>query len=210
MAFIRLKNVSKKVKNRLLLNNVSLSIPKGSIATLEGINGSGKTVLLKAILGLIKTSGEIYVTEKKVLPNEKYPIKAGILIENPAVVETMSAYKNLELLKVLQDEVSNEDIDNVLKEMNLEHTQDEKVKNFSLGMRQKLGIGQAMLGNHPLIILDEPTNALDRESLVKLISYIKRVNEKGTTFIIASHDHEFINEVATKRFLMREGAIVEK
>lgn len=210
MAFIRLKNVSKKVKNRLLLNNVSLSIPKGSIATLEGINGSGKTVLLKAILGLIKTSGEIYVTEKKVLPNEKYPIKAGILIENPAVVETMSAYKNLELLKVLQDEVSNEDIDNVLKEMNLEHTQDEKVKNFSLGMKQKLGIGQAMLGNHPLIILDEPTNALDRESLVKLISYIKRVNEKGTTFIIASHDHEFINEVTTKRFLMREGAIVEK
>lgn len=210
MAFIRLKNVSKKVKNRLLLNNVSLSIPKGSIATLEGINGSGKTVLLKAILGLIKTSGEIYVTEKKVLPNERYPIKAGILIENPAVVETMSAYKNLELLKVLQDEVSNEDIDNVLKEMNLEHTQDEKVKNFSLGMKQKLGIGQAMLGNHPLIILDEPTNALDRESLVKLISYIKRVNEKGTTFIIASHDHEFINEVATKRFLMREGAIVEK
>lgn len=210
MAFIRLKNVSKKVKNRLLLNNVSLSIPKGSIATLEGINGSGKTVLLKAILGLIKTSGEIYVTEKKVLPNEKYPIKAGILIENPAVVETMSAYKNLELLKVLQDEVSHEDIDNVLKEMNLEHTQDEKVKNFSLGMKQKLGIGQAMLGNHPLIILDEPTNALDRESLVKLISYIKRVNEKGTTFIIASHDHEFINEVTTKRFLMREGAIVEK
>lgn len=210
MAFIRLKNVSKKVKNRLLLNNVSLSIPKGSIATLEGINGSGKTVLLKAILGLLKTSGEIYVTEKKVLPNERYPIKAGILIENPAVVETMSAYKNLELLKVLQDEVSNEDIYDILKEMNLEHTQDEKVKNFSLGMKQKLGIGQAMLGNHPLIILDEPTNALDRESLVKLISYIKRVNEKGTTFIIASHDHEFINEVTTKRFLMREGAIVEK
>ncbi|MBE9388574.1 ATP-binding cassette domain-containing protein [Vagococcus salmoninarum] len=210
MAYIRLKNVSKKVKNRLLLNNVSLSIPKGSIATLEGINGSGKTVLLKAILGLLKTSGEIYVTEKKVLPNERYPIKAGILIENPAVVETMSAYKNLELLKVLQDEVSNEDIYDILKEMNLEHTQDEKVKNFSLGMKQKLGIGQAMLGNHPLIILDEPTNALDRESLVKLISYIKRVNEKGTTFIIASHDHEFINEVTTKRFLMREGAIVEK
>lgn len=210
MAFIRLKNVSKKVKNRLLLNNVSLSIPKGSIATLEGINGSGKTVLLKAILGLIKTSGEISVNEKEVLPNEEYPIKAGILIENPAVVETMSAYKNLELLNVLQDEVSHEDIDNVLKEMNLKHTQDEKVKNFSLGMKQKLGIGQAMLGNHPLIILDEPTNALDRESLVKLISYIKRINEKGTTFIIASHDHEFINEVATKRFLMREGAIVEK
>lgn len=210
MAYIRLKNESKKVKNRLLLNNVSLSIPKGSIATLEGINGSGKTVLLKAILGLLKTSGEIYVTEKKVLPNERYPIKAGILIENPAVVETMSAYKNLELLKVLQDEVSNEDIYDILKEMNLEHTQDEKVKNFSLGMKQKLGIGQAMLGNHPLIILDEPTNALDRESLVKLISYIKRVNEKGTTFIIASHDHEFINEVTTKRFLMREGAIVEK
>ena len=210
MAFIRLKNVSKKVKNRLLLNNVSLSIPKGSIATLEGINGSGKTVLLKAILGLIKTSGEISVTEKKVLPNERYPIKAGILIENPAFVETMSAYKNLELLKVLQDEVSNEDIYDILKEMNLEYTQDEKVKNFSLGMKQKLGIGQAMLGNHPLIILDEPTNALDRESLVKLISYIKRINEKGTTFIIASHDHEFINEVTTKRFLMREGAIVEK
>lgn len=210
MAFIRLKNVSKKVKNRLLLNNVSLSIPKGSIATLEGINGSGKTVLLKAILGLIKTSGEISVTEKKVLPNERYPIKAGILIENPAFVETMSAYKNLELLKVLQDEVSNEDIYDILKEMNLEYTQDEKVKNFSLGMKQKLGIGQAMLGNHPLIILDEPTNALDRESLVKLISYIKRINEKGTTFIIASRDHEFINEVTTKRFLMREGAIVEK
>lgn len=210
MTYIRLTNVSKKVKKRLLLNNVSLAIPKGSIATLEGINGSGKTVLLKAILGLIKTSGEIVVDDKRVLPNEEYPIKAGILIENPCVVENMSAYKNLELLKVLQADVSNEDIYDVLKEMNLEHTKKEKVKKFSLGMKQKLGIGQAMLGNHPLIILDEPTNALDSQSLAKLISYIKKINEQGTTFIIASHDHEFINEVATKRFLMREGAIIEK
>ncbi|MGQ5708950.1 ATP-binding cassette domain-containing protein [Lactobacillus sp. PSON] len=208
MSYIELKNVEKTTKRRKLLSNINLNIDKGEIATIQGINGSGKTLLLKAILGILKTTGEVKVADQIVTPKDKFPVKAGILIENPSVINEFSAYKNLDLLAKLDSNIKEKDFLELLGYFNLP---DEKVKNFSLGMKQKLGISQAFVGKYSLIILDEPTNALDDESIQKLVDLIKRYNQKyGTTFIIVSHDKDFVNEVSTKKLYIKEGQVYEK
>ena len=207
MSFIELNEVGKIVKRRPLLHDVSADIPEGSITVLEGINGSGKTLILKAILGLIKTSGEVIVNGKKMKVQEPYPIKAGILIENPSLIEEFTAYKNLELLAKLDPDIQEKQINDLLAYFDLTRFPKQKVKKFSLGMKQKLGIAQAFLGAYPLIVLDEPTNALDHESIGKLIRLIDGYNRKGSTFVIASHDHEFVNKVATQKLYVQEGTI---
>ena len=207
MSFIELNEVGKIVKGRPLLHDVSADIPEGSITVLEGINGSGKTLILKAILGLIKTSGEVIVNGKKMKVQEPYPIKAGILIENPSLIEEFTAHKNLELLAKLDPDIQEKQINDLLAYFDLTRFPKQKVKKFSLGMKQKLGIAQAFLGAYPLIVLDEPTNALDHESIGKLIRLIDGYNRKGSTFVIASHDHEFVNKVATQKLYVQEGTI---
>ena len=207
MSFIELNEVGKVVKRRPLLHDVSADIPEGSITVLEGINGSGKTLILKAILGLINTSGEVIVNGKKMKVQEPYPIKAGILIENPSLIEEFTAHKNLELLAKLDPDIQEKQINDLLAYFDLTRFPKQKVKKFSLGMKQKLGIAQAFLGAYPLIILDEPTNALDHESIGKLIRLIDGYNRKGSTFVIASHDHEFVNKVATQKLYVQEGTI---
>lgn len=207
MSFIELNEVGKVVKRRPLLHDVSADIPEGSITVLEGINGSGKTLILKAILGLINTSGEVIVNGKKMKVQEPYPIKAGILIENPSLIEEFTAHKNLELLAKLDPDIQEKQINDLLAYFDLTRFPKQKVKKFSLGMKQKLGIAQAFLGAYPLIVLDEPTNALDHESIGKLIRLIDGYNRKGSTFVIASHDHEFVNKVATQKLYVQEGTI---
>ncbi|MBC1522519.1 ABC transporter ATP-binding protein [Listeria aquatica] len=211
MSYITLNHVSKTLKGTPLLQDISVSINKGDIVALEGINGSGKTLIIRAILGLIKTSGEIKVDSQMVRVGEKYPVKAGILIENPSLIEEFTAFTNLELLAELQENVTEEDIISLLKEFNLPFQGKQKVKKFSLGMKQKLGIAQALIGNSELIILDEPTNALDQTSIQNLIHYIKKLNQElNITFIIASHDLPFIESLATKHFIVKEGTVSEK
>ena len=208
MSFIELKNVEKTKRGRKLLSNINLQIDKGEIATIQGINGSGKTLLLKAILGILKTTGEVKVANQIVTPKDKFPIKAGILIENPSVINEFSAYKNLDLLAKLDSNILEKDILELLEYFDLPN---DKVKNFSLGMKQKFGISQAFLGKYPLIILDEPTNALDDDSIQKLVNLIKQYNEKySTTFVIVSHDKDFVKEISTKQFIIEEGRIHEK
>ena len=207
MSFIELNEVGKIVKRRPLLHDVSADIPEGSITVLEGINGSGKTLILKTILGLINTSGEVIVNGKKMRVQDPYPIKAGILIENPSLIEEFTAYKNLDLLAKLDPVIQEKQINDLLAYFDLTRFPKQKVKKFSLGMKQKLGIAQAFLGAYPLIVLDEPTNALDHESIGKLIRLIDGYNRKGSTFVIASHDHEFVNKVATQKLYVQEGTI---
>ncbi len=205
MSLIKLVNVSKSVKNQVLLTNVSLTVNAGDIVTLEGINGSGKTLILKAILGLIRTTGDVLVNDQKLTVGGKFPIRAGILIENPSVIDNFTAKKNLELLARLLPEVTDQQIDDLLAQFELPINDNKKVRKFSLGMRQKLGIAQAVLGQSPLIILDEPTNALDAESIAKLIIYLHQLQQRGCTFIIASHDHDFVKQVASRRFQVKAG-----
>ncbi|KRK65796.1 ABC transporter, ATP-binding protein [Companilactobacillus tucceti DSM 20183] len=210
MSFIKLDAVSKQVKKQTLINNVTLKINKGDIATFEGINGSGKTLILKAILGLIKTNGTILINNQQINIQDTYPIRAGILIENPSLIEKLTAFQNLKLLAQLQDEISDDDIKELLTLLGLEENIHRKIKYFSLGMKQKVGIAQALLGNNELIVLDEPTNALDEESIDLLVRIIREFKSNQTTFLITSHDSNFINQVSTRPFVVRNGAINEK
>lgn len=207
MSFIELKQVSKTVKKRPLLHDVNANIEQKSITTLEGINGSGKTLVLKTILGLIKVSGTVTVDNQPVRTEDPYPVKTGILIENPSLIEDFTATKNLELLAKLDPNISNKQIEDLLDYFDLARFPKQKVKKFSLGMKQKLGIAQAFLGSYPLIVLDEPTNALDTESIAKLSKLIKQYRENGSTFVIASHDRDFISQVATHQLYVKEGTI---
>lgn len=211
MAYITLEHVSKTIKKIQLLQGISMQIEKGDIVALEGINGSGKTLIIRAILGLIKTTGEIKVNGQVIHVGEKYPVKAGILIENPSLIEEFTAFRNLKLLAELQDNVTDDAIISLLKEFDLPYEGKQKVKKFSLGMKQKLGIAQALLGSNELVILDEPTNALDQNSIHKLKAYIKKINTQyNSTFVIASHDPQFIENLATKHFSVAGGVVCEK
>lgn len=207
MSFIELKQVGKVVKKRALLHDINACIEQNSITTLEGINGSGKTLILKAILGLIKVTGSITVNGKLVKPEEPYPVKAGILIENPSLIEEFTAYQNLLLLAKLDSNIQIEEINYLLEYFDLSRFPKQKVKKFSLGMKQKLGIAQAFLGRYPLIVLDEPTNALDQESIAKLVKLIHKYQYDGLTFLIATHDSNFVEQVATKELSVQEGTI---
>ncbi|MQS89029.1 ATP-binding cassette domain-containing protein [Companilactobacillus mishanensis] len=210
MNFIELDSVTKTTKKRNLLNQVSFKIQKGEIVTLEGINGSGKTLILKAILGLIHTSGQISVANSRVRVEDKYPIEAGILIENPSLIEGFNAFQNLELLAKLQPRIERYEIYDLLRIFHLDKAGNEKVRKFSLGMKQKLGIAQALLGQNELIVLDEPTNALDKGSIADLITIIKEINESGSTFIIATHDCKFIDEISTRRLYVKDGEVYDE
>ena len=209
MSFIEMQNVSKVIKGHQLLQNVSLSIEEHEIIALEGINGSGKTLMLKAMLGLIKTDGQITVAGESVQPKLKYPIRAGILIENPSVINDLTAQQNLELLAALQSGIDTTMITDLLVSFDLGQVGNQKVKKFSLGMKQKLGIAQALLGSNPLIVLDEPTNALDEASIERLVGLIQRVRDGGSTFVIASHDRDFVTEIADRRFNVKAGVVSE-
>lgn len=207
--FIELKNVNKVISGRQLLSQVNCEIEAGQIAVFEGINGSGKTLILKTILGLMKVDGEVLVAGKQVKPQDAYPVKAGILIENPSLITDFTATQNMELLAKLDEHISATEIAELLKYFDLSRFPNEKVKKFSLGMKQKLGITEAFLGSYPLIVLDEPTNALDSDSIDKLVDLIKLRQSKGCTFVIASHDRDFVEQVATKRFKVEEGVVHE-
>lgn len=211
MSYIELENVSKKYKELEVLKDISLKIPKGSITTFEGVNGSGKTLLLKAILGLIRTSGTIKVNHQIVNVEDKYPVMAGILIENPSILPFLSGFQNMKLLAELIPNFNHDEINQLLAQFGLLQAKDQQTKKYSLGMKQKLGIAQAFIGYPPLIVLDEPTNALDEESLANLITFIKQVNqEKQTTFLIASHDKAFIKSLSTNRVKVKEGHTYEE
>lgn len=210
MDYIKLEAVTKLNKNRTLLDNIDATIAEGEITTLEGANGSGKTMVLRAILGLIKVTGTVQIKGTTLNINDKYPVKAGILIETPSLIENFTAFQNMKLLAQLQENVIDDDIFDLLQIFDLQKNAHQKVKKFSLGMKQKIGILQAFMGDHPLIVLDEPTNALDEDSIEKLIEIIQSKKKLGTTFIIASHDKYFVDRISDNRLIVSGGKISEK
>lgn len=207
--YIKIEHVNKKIKNKKVLTDINLSIEKGTITGVVGANGSGKTMLFRAICGLIKlNSGNIKISDKSVLFNEKLPVSVGLILENPGFSLNETALENLKYLANLNNNYDKEYISYLLSKFGIADNKDQKVRTFSLGMRQKLAIIQAIMEHQELVILDEPTNGLDKKSIAQFIDIVRELQKKGTTFLIASHNEYEIKELCDSIIEIEEGTIV--
>lgn len=206
-------NITKKYGNQVAVNNVNMTIRKGEIYGFIGQNGAGKTTLIRMITGLAhKTSGEIELfgesSEGKLDEGRSY---IGSIIETPAFYKNMTAKENLEVSRLVRNIPSKKNIDEVLELVGLSDTGKKKVKNFSLGMRQRLGIANALLGNPKLLILDEPINGLDPMGIVEIRELLKKINkEKDITILISSHILGELSELATAYGIISNGKLIEE
>lgn len=206
---IQLQNVSKKIKTNQVLNNISYTFEEGKVYGLYGRNGSGKTMLLRAVSGLIRLdSGSIYVDEKKLHEEISFPENTGIVIENMELLPRFSARQNLKILAKIRNTADDRSITEALKRVGLDPDSTLKVKKFSLGMKQRLNIAQAIFEKQKLILLDEPTNALDEKGVELIYDIIREEREKGAVIVIATHHKEDLEELCDVVLKIDEGKIV--
>lgn len=211
MDYIVLKNYTKKIKGKTVLDNINLTFDKGKIYGLVGKNGCGKTMLLRAICGFITpTQGEIFVDNVKV-GNGIFAPSLGTVIENTPLYDNLTAYENLRLLSYFSnDKMSEDKICSWIERFGLDSKSKKKYSDFSLGMCQKLSLAQAFMEQPELIILDEPTNALDEKGIQNFHKIALEAKSNGATIIIASHSKEDIDTLCDKIIYIENGRIAKE
>ena len=208
---IQLQNVTKRIKENTVLDNVSYTFKSGFVYGLYGQNGSGKTMLLRAISGLINLdSGSIFIDGEKLHDKIEFPPETGIVIENMELLPECSAKRNLQMLAKIKNIADEKDIIFSLERVGLDPDSDKKVKKFSLGMKQRLNIAQAIFENQKIILLDEPTNALEEDAVQLIYKIIREEKSRGATIIVATHHKEDLKEVCDVILKIAEGKIVEE
>lgn len=208
---IQLQNVTKRIKENTVLDNVSYTFKSGFVYGLYGQNGSGKTMLLRAISGLINLdSGSIFIDGEKLHDKIEFPPETGIVIENMELLPECSAKRNLQMLAKIKNIADEKDISFSLERVGLDPDSDKKVKKFSLRMKQRLNIAQAIFENQKIILLDEPTNALDEDAVQLIYKIIREEKSRGATIIVATHHKEDLKEVCDVILKIAEGKIVEE
>ena len=196
MNIISVKNLSKDFGQERVLHSVTRDFEKGKIHGIVGNNGSGKTVLMKCICGfLIPTEGEVIVNGKRVGKDVDFPPGLGLIIETPGFLPNMTGVKNLEILASLNKKIGLEEIASAIRRVGLDPLMKKPVGKYSLGMRQRLGIAQAIMENPSLLILDEPLNGLDKHGVMEMRQLIKGLKEQGKTILLASHNQGDIDEL---------------
>ena len=203
---ITLKNIQLELKKTCVFQNLNFSSKQGEIIGITGANGSGKSVLFKLIAGLYSPSyGEVLINGESIVPERKIPANLGALIEEPGFINYYSGFKNLQYLASIRGVVGNQEINDTLKIVGLYEQKDQKVKTYSLGMRKKLGIAQAIMENPSILLLDEPMNALDKSSVENMRTLFRKLSsEKGTTILIASHSEEDIRILCDKVYAIED------
>ena len=193
MNIININNLSLKIGKNIILTNINVSFENGKIHGLIGRNGSGKTMLMKCICGFIKpTDGTVFVADKQIGKDCDFPESVGIIIETPGFIPYYSGFKNLKLLADLKRKIGREQIKKVMEQVGLDPELKRHVKKYSLGMRQRLSLAQAIMEDPDLLILDEPMNGLDKDGVGDMRKYLLNLKEQGKTIIIASHSAEDI------------------
>ncbi|MBM7716216.1 ATP-binding cassette domain-containing protein [Siminovitchia sp. FSL H7-0308] len=208
MNYLVIENATKVIHKKKILNNINLSLEKGKIYGFVGHNGSGKTMLFRAICGFIKlTEGQIHINGEKVGKDISFPKNTGIILENPGFIPQYTGFKNLEYLASIHHKITSSDIYNVLDLVGLKESADIKTKKYSLGMKQRLGIAQAIMEDPDLLIFDEPTNALDRSGCKMFQNLMFQLKERGKTILIASHNDQEILHLSDEIYEMENGAL---
>ena len=210
MSIIQVNNLDLTINKTQILKNVCVSFEKGKIHGLIGRNGSGKTMLMKCICGFIRpTNGEIYVDDKQVGKDCDFPENIGIIIETPGFIPYYSGYKNLKLIADLNKKITPEQIKQAMAQVGLDPELKRHVVKYSLGMRQRLGLAQAIMENTDILILDEPMNGLDKEGVEDMRKYLLDFRKQGKTIIIASHSTEDIEVLCDTVSEMDKGILTK-
>lgn len=206
---IKIENVTKKFKENTVLNNVSINFEKGNIHGLIGRNGSGKTVLMKCICGFIPvTSGSITV-RNKVISKKNTPENIGLIIETPGFLPNYSGYRNLKFLADISGKANKNAIIRSIESVGLDPHSKKHVGKYSLDMRQRLGLAQAIMEDPDLLILDEPMNGLDKDGVKDMRDYLLKLKEQGKTMLIASHSAEDIEILCDTVCEMDKGVLTK-
>jgi len=206
--FVQVDSISLKLRNEYILKDISLSANRGEVVGIIGRNGSGKSMLFKTMVGFfIPQEGEISIDGENILNKGSFPKNIGALIESPGFLPGYSGYKNLQLLASIQNKITNDEIFKVLKEVGLGDSLDKKVKTYSLGMKQRLGIAQAYMESPDIIILDEPTSGLDKQGVADIRELFRGLAKKGKVILISSHILEDIQTLASRVYELEKGKI---
>lgn len=215
MTEIEVKNLCKTINKNMVLDNINLHMVSGQVYGFQGINGSGKTMFMRALIGLIHpTSGKILIDQKELGKDMDFPKSIGFLLENPTFLDMYSGPDNLRLLAGVDNNISadmiNKEIDSLIEEVGLKSAGNKKYKKYSLGMKQRLGIAAAVLGNPDIVVLDEPTNALDDDGKDMVKRIVKMQKERGALVIISCHEMQTLEELSDEIIRLREGRICER
>ncbi len=205
---IEVKNLSKKFKKNIVLENVNMKLENSNIYGLNGRNGAGKSVFLKILCGLYKpTTGEILFNGKSYNKNSLHIPNMRALIEKPSFFPELTGYENLLLLAKIQNKIGDKEIEDSLRKVNLYSEKDKKYSEYSLGMKQKLGIAQVLMENPDIIILDEPFNGIEEKSVEKISDILKEEKKQGKLIIISTHIKEDLNNLSDKIYYFDNGQV---
>lgn len=205
---IEITNLCKSFKETKVLNDITIKIKKGNIIGIIGRNGSGKTVLFKCICGLVSpTKGTVKINNKILGKNMDIPDNIGVIIETPGFLPNYNGFKNLKFLAMIKNQISNEHIKDTIKLVGLNPDSKKHVGKYSLGMRQRLGIAQAIMENPDILILDEPMNGLDNDGVKDMRKLFLSLKEQGKTILLASHNKEDIEVLCDEVYMMDKGIL---
>lgn len=211
METVIIKKATKKIKDTYIYQDIDFSCEEGTITGLIGRNGAGKTMLLRSICGLTSyNSGEIFVLGKRVGYDVEIPESIGVIIEVPGFLPNMSGYKNLKYLADIKGQINKEQIYKVIRQVGLDPDEKKRVGKYSLGMRQRLGIAQAIMEDPEILLLDEPMNGLDNKGVDDVKTILKELKNEKKTIILASHHMEDINELCDSVYVLDSGKIVDQ
>lgn len=208
---ITLKNVTKIIGGNTVADSVNLTLKSGTVYGLCGYNGCGKTMLMRLISGLIlPTKGDIFFDEKKLGKDIDFPENMGILIENPAFLGGLSGFDNLKLLASIKGKITDDIIKKTINRVGLDPDDKKKYRKYSLGMKQRLGIASAIMEAPELIILDEPTNALDSSGVEIVKKIIASEKKRGALITVTCHDHAILQEMCDIIYKIEHGKIIDE
>ena len=205
---ISIQNISKAIKKNEIFRNISVEFESGNVYGIRGRNGSGKTMFIKAICGLTKIDEGCIAIDGKVIGKDiDFPESVGILIENSGFPGGLKAFDNLKTIASIKNIISDADIKYAIERVGLGENINKKYRQYSLGMKQKLGIAAAIMEKPDILLLDEPTNGLDDESVEILQKILSEEKERGALIILVSHDYEELEKMSDCIYKMREGCL---